>query len=105
MVEQLIVDFSMTKTLFDYPVSYLPPILHQRTGKAKNCLCEEIDKNLYDKHARMVAFYTTKERILPWIKTLDVFYYDNLGKEEDIEIKWYDSPEEWKDCNRSSFKR
>ena len=47
----------------------------------------------------MVTFYTTSDRIQAWIKTLDIYYYDNLGKDHDLKIEWRDDPIEWKDPN------
>jgi hypothetical protein len=77
-------------------------MLHQRTDKAKQALFEEIDINLYNENAHIVTFYTSSDRIQAWIKTLDIYYYDNLGKDQDLEIEWRDDPIEWKDPNNSA---
>jgi hypothetical protein len=37
---------------------------------------EAIDLNIYEGEARMVAFRTTQKRILPWLKTLNIFYFE-----------------------------
>jgi hypothetical protein len=54
---------------------------------------EAIDPNIYEGEARMVAFRTTQERILPWLKTLNIFYFEFYGKQTDKEISWVDSPQ------------
>ncbi|CAC5400944.1 unnamed protein product [Mytilus coruscus] len=40
----------------------------------------------------MVAFRTTYERVQPWIKALNIFYFEFYGKHSDKEISWVDSP-------------
>ena len=97
----IVINPNMDKILRDYPHNSLPTKLNRRTGKAKKCLYEEIDPNLYEKDARMVTFYTTLNRIHPWIKTLDVFYYDHLGSHDNFDIKWYDEPKSWTDPNNN----
>jgi hypothetical protein len=47
--------------------------------------------------ARMITFHTTLPRIQPWIKVLSIFYYDNLGKQDNIKLSWSDIPETWSD--------
>ncbi|CAG2218274.1 unnamed protein product [Mytilus edulis] len=79
-----------------------PKILHKRTGKAKKCLFEDIDIYLYEKEARMITFFTNVERIHPWIKTLDLFYYDHMGNNDKFDIKWYDVPTTWSDPNNNN---
>ncbi|CAC5365975.1 unnamed protein product [Mytilus coruscus] len=91
----------MDKTINDYPLSSLPSKQSKRTGKAKLSLFEQIDPNLYDEHAKLITFYTNLDRIQPWIKTLDIYYYDNLGKEPDYDIEWYDEPKTWENRNNS----
>jgi len=91
----------MDKVLQDYHISSLPTKRSKRTGKAKNCLFEEIDLNLYNDD-KIVTFYTSLERTHYWIKTLDIFYYDHLGSSESLEINWYDEPSKWTDHNNSS---
>ncbi|CAC5387096.1 unnamed protein product [Mytilus coruscus] len=97
-----IIDFSMDKVYKDYPVKMLPKILHKRTGNAMKCLFEDIDINLYEKEARMITFFTNVERIHPWIKTLDLFYYDHMGNNDKFDIKWYDVPATWSDPNNNN---
>jgi hypothetical protein len=80
----------------------LPKKLNKRTGKARNSLFEEVDLKMYEKGANMVAFHTSIERIYPWIKTLDSFYYDHLGRSDSYIIKWYDEPEIWEDSTDST---
>ncbi|CAG2221419.1 ABCB1 [Mytilus edulis] len=98
---KLKIDLSMDKTINDYPLSSLPSKQNKRTGKAKLSLFEQIDPNLYDEHAKIITFYTNLDRIQPWIKTLDIYYYDNLGKEPDYDIEWYDEPKTWENRNNS----
>ena len=46
----------------------------------------------------MLSFHTNIDRIQPWIKTLDVLYYENFGKEEsEFRVLWSDEPPEWVD--------
>ena len=96
------VNYNMEKLNNDYPMSCLPKTLNKRTGKAKKCLYEDIDLNLYEKEARMITFHTTADRIRLWIKALDLFYYDHLGKSDTYDFKWTDEPEEWVDPNSSA---
>ena len=82
-----------------YPSDCLPTSLNPKTGKAKKCRFEEIDLELYEPEARMVAFHTSLERIRLWIKALDVLYYDILGQKSDINVTWVDTPDKWTDRN------
>ena len=86
-------DVSMDKVLHEYPISILPKKFHERTGKAKKNLFEEVDKKLYQKD--MITFHTSVDRVHYWIKTFDFFYYHHLGNRTSLEIKWYDMPETW----------
>lgn len=95
------IDLSWEKILSEYPPKDLPDKLNARTGKAKNCLFEQIDLNLYEEKAKIVTFHTDIKRIHPWIKTLHVFYYDFLGEQENLSINWHDEPKEWTDRNHS----
>lgn len=63
------------------------------TDKGNRCLYEEIDASIYDKEARMVAFRTTHNRIQPWIKVLNLYFYEIMGKESDKLITWVDNPD------------
>ena len=88
----------MEKTLKEYPTSIFPAKLHPRTGKAKRCLMEQIDTNLYDDQANMITFHTSLDRMQYWIKAASIFYYDNVGKLSGINVNWYDSPRgKWTD--------
>ncbi|CAC5386925.1 unnamed protein product [Mytilus coruscus] len=95
------IDLCMDKVLRDYPVNIFPTSLNKRTGKAKKCLYEEIDVNLYEKEARMVTFCTSLAHIHPWIKTLDLFYYEHMGINEQFDIKRCDVPTTWSDPNNN----
>jgi hypothetical protein len=86
----------MDKILREYPAHVLPTKLHERTGKAKKKnLFEEIDTGLHQSDT--VTFHTSLDRVLPWIKALDYFYYQQLGNRKEVDIKWYDRPETWSD--------
>lgn len=50
----------------------------------------------------MITFHKNLQRIHPWIKTLKVFYFNSLEKNEDFEINWYDDPEVWESRSDSS---
>ena len=55
----------------------LPPKLKAHTtSKAKRTKFEEVDESVYGKEARMVAFKTTRGRLLYWLKALDIYYYE-----------------------------
>lgn len=100
--EDLHISMSMSRVLSDYPAHCLPEKLNKRTGKAKKSLFEQIDLCLYDPEARMVSFHTSSDRILAWIKALDIFYYDNVGKSESMNVRWIDDPPNWTEANSSS---
>jgi hypothetical protein len=53
------IDVSMDKVFREYPTTLLPQKFNKRTGKAKNCLYEKIDVNIYEKEARMITFHTS----------------------------------------------
>jgi hypothetical protein len=41
----------------------------------------------------MVAFRTLHERIVPWIKILNLYYYELMGKQNDKMVSWVDNPQ------------
>ena len=91
----MVVNYDVSSIRSDYdPNTFLPKRLKPRGGKAKNSPFEEIDENLYEPEARMIAFHTKLERILPWIKSLDIFY-EYLDEGDKYNITWYDEPSEW----------
>lgn len=90
------------KVINDYPGKVIPLKLHDRTGKAKKCQFEAIDLNLYQREPKMVTFHTSRPRIQPWIATLDIFYYQYLGNDESLTIKWYDVPESWTEITNNN---
>jgi hypothetical protein len=96
------IDLTWNNILKVYPESVIPSKLKKRTGKVQKTLFEEIDNNLYEKEARMITFHTHVNRIYPWIKTLDTFYYIHLGKQSEYRIKWFDDPQEWKDISNAN---
>ena len=102
--DSMVVSYDVSSIRSDYdPNTFLPKRLKPRGGKAKNSLFEEIDENLYEPEARMIAFHTKLERILPWIKSLDIFY-EYLGEGDKYNITWYDEPSEWVQSDNSTSK-
>ena len=79
-IDDLNINLSMNRISKYYPNHCLPSKLKNRNGKAEKCGFEEIFHNLYDAKARMVAFHTSLNRLLLWVKALEILYYDNLGK-------------------------
>ena len=63
------------------------------TDKANRCLYEKLDPSNYESGARMVAFRTFHERIVPWIKILNLYYYELMGKQNDKMVSWVDNPQ------------
>ena len=96
------IDLTLDNILKVYPASVIPSKVKKRTGKAQRALFEEIDDNLYEKEARTITFNTHVNRIYPWIKTIDTFYYIHLGKQSEYRIKWLDDPQEWKDISSAN---
>ena len=39
---------------------------------------------------------------MAWIKAFDTLYYDNLGKYESFDVKWFDDPPQWTEADNSS---
>ena len=102
--DSVVVNYELSSIRSEYdPDTFLPKKLKPRGGKAKNSLFEEIDENLYEPEARMIAFHTKLERILPWIKTLDIFY-EFLGESDKYNVTWYDEPPEWVQSDTSTSK-
>lgn len=90
---------SINKICDEYPHSILPEHLNKRTGKAKNCLFEQINMELYEESAKILTYHTSLERIHFWIKTLHLFYYEYLGGLDTFDVKWKDDPQDWTDRN------
>lgn len=88
---QLFINSGQTENL--YPPSCLPAKLQNpTTKKSKHCKFEDLDLALYDKEARMVGFRTNHSRLTAWLTALGAYYYEYLGKKEDINVSWVDSP-------------
>ena len=88
----LTVDLNMGAIMKEYPAACLPTDLQPRTGQAKNSLFEEIDNSLYDKGAKIITYHTTADRILPWIKTFAIFYFDDISHISGARVEWKDAP-------------
>jgi hypothetical protein len=71
--------------------------------KAENCSFEKIDERLYEDSAKMVRFHSSENILFHWIKACNIFYYDNLSKIEEIDLKWADIPKEWEDPNGGNY--
>jgi hypothetical protein len=55
----------------------MPP----RTGaKAKNLQIEQIDPNIYEPSARIVAFIIHRKKLEAWIRAMGILYYEHLVK-------------------------
>ena len=83
--------------LFDeYPKLTFPATLKASTGKkAKLCLFEEINSELYEKAAKMVAFKTNVERLPAWIRSAWLYLYDHLGEMDSYNTIWSHDPSTW----------
>ena len=57
---------------------YLVDKFHSST-KSKSVLFEEIDFSAYKTAAKVVSFVTSEDRLLLWIKTFAVRYFDHLN--------------------------
>ena len=82
----------LKKGLHHLPKHVLSPKLKGPTGKAKKCMFEQLDTNLYEAEARMVAFRVTRSRLRPWIGALSIYYYEYLGENVEFDIDWNDDP-------------
>ena len=61
----------------EYPRECIPTKINKSsTQKAKDLLIEHIDMTHYDLNAHMVGFKVTQDKIMPWIRTLMILYYD-----------------------------
>ncbi|CAC5374405.1 unnamed protein product [Mytilus coruscus] len=99
-MENLKINLQMDKTIQDYPLTSLPTKFNKRTGKAKKSLYEKLDLTLYESSTEMLFFHTNSDRIQPWIKSLDMLYYDNLGRDgSEYVVVWADEPTKWTDRN------
>ena len=98
-------DLTLNTVHTDYPPSCLPgKFKAPSTEKAKRALFEKIDEHLYEKAARMVAFRTSVVRLVPWIKSLQLLYYEYYGKSDSFDVDWKDEPKDWTE-NTSSEKK
>lgn len=76
-----------------YSKDCLPKMVDPSTEKALSCPFEKVDDTIYEANARMVGFRTTQNRILPWIKSLHIYFFETVGKRQDRLVNWVDSPE------------
>jgi hypothetical protein len=67
--------------------------LFSTRGYLKTYLTRLISVSNYESGARMVAFRTFHERIVPWIKILNLYYYELMGKQNDKMVSWVDNPQ------------
>lgn len=87
---------TLQKVYIDYPLTCFPNRLSNPTGnKSKELKYEIIDINLYEKEANMVAFRIELQRLAPWIRALQILYFETYGNSEDYKIAWYDDPSDW----------
>ena len=94
-IKDLVVNVDMENILREYPATCIPHKFHPRTGKAKNAYFEKINSTLYEESASIATFYTSEERLLPWLRALEILYFDNIGKMNEVKITWHDHPENW----------
>jgi hypothetical protein len=94
-IKDLVVNVEMESTLREYPATCIPQKFHPRTGKAKNAYFEKINATLYEESANIATFFTSEERLLPWLRALGILFFDNIGKMNEIKITWQDHPENW----------
>ncbi|CAC5399220.1 unnamed protein product [Mytilus coruscus] len=89
-------DLNLTSVYSDYPKSCLPTKLAlPSSDKGKRALFENIDENLYEEGAHMVAFRTSVNKLVPWIKCLQLLYYEHYGKLSNYTVYWFDEPDNW----------
>ena len=61
-----------------------------KSEKQRKLRHEEIDPSLYKSSARCVAFTTSEDRILFWVKSLQDHYYELPSNNQNYHIKWID---------------
>ena len=61
-----------------------------KSGKQRKLKHEEIDPGHYRPSARCVAFMTSEDRILFWVKALQDHYYELPSSNQSFHIKWID---------------
>ncbi len=62
----------------------------EKNGKQRKLKHEEIDISLYKPAARCVAFTTSEDRILYWLKTFQDRYYETLDNNNQYHVNWID---------------
>ena len=62
----------------------------EKTNKQKVIKFEEVDLSLYKPSARCVSFATSEQRILHWIRTFQLRYFESLDDSTDFLIEWID---------------
>ena len=50
----------------------------------------------------MVAFHTKVDRILAWIKAMEILYYENIGELNTMNVRWFDDPPQWTESHNTS---
>ena len=89
-------DYCLDSVYSDYPKSCFPQKLKKSsTDKAKSVQYERIDEYKYEDPAHQVAFRVTLGRLVPWIKALQLLYYEYYGSSAAYDVDWYDSPKDW----------
>lgn len=96
-------NLDLTSVHKDYPTSCLPiKFKPPSTEKAKKALTEAIDTNTYEEAAHMVAFKIPHPKLLYWIKSLQLVYYEHYGKSAHYDVNWHDEPGDWVSANTSN---
>ena len=74
-------DLYITPILKDYPPECLPEKFKTSTGaKAKKLQIEQIDPNIYEPSARIVAFKIHRKKLEAWIRAMGILHYEHFGK-------------------------
>ena len=77
---------------------YVLTLLTERTGRQRKLTFEEIDLKLYKSSAYCVAFKTSEDNILHWIKAIQREYFDALKDSSTLTVKWINNLNEDRTC-------
>ena len=69
---------------------YVVSHFKERSGKQKALKFETVDLEIYKPSAKCAAFSTSEDRILYWIRSLQLRYFDSLKDNDEYLIDWID---------------
>lgn len=69
---------------------YVVSHFKERSGKQKALKFETIDLEIYKPSSKCAAFSTSEDRILYWITSLQLRYFDALKANDEYLIDWID---------------